>query len=175
MPPLHASRGCAAAGARRRLCASARAAARSRVAAQPPRARGRVVACASPPEPPPTLRNLDAVLGTPATPPAPPPPPPPPTPLPVVQPSRSDMWAPFAVPWDWPVLLGAMAGVEACFLGAGLLAPLIVLSASSTDLSHVTDTQLVAFLSSPEQFWRILLTAELCVAACVHALVRAGC
>jgi hypothetical protein len=85
------------------------------------------------------------------------------------------MWAPFPVPWDWPVLLGAMLGVETCFLGAGLLAPLLVLSTQLSDLGGVgavTDAQLVEALSAPENFWKILLTAEMYVALRLRVLLR---
>jgi hypothetical protein len=63
-------------------------------------------------------------------------------------------------------VVGALLGVEACFLGAGLLAPLLVLSTQLADLGGagaVTDAQLVEALSAPDNFWKILLTAEMCV------------
>lgn len=111
-----------------------------------------------------TLANLDAVLGTPEAPPTPlvEPPAAPPA-LSVSSPETTDLWAPFAVPWDAATLVTGLVAVEVCFLGAGVLSPLLVLATSLPVLQSemiLTGAELMALVNAPDNYWRVFTTAE---------------
>lgn len=179
-----------AAGPRAAPPGRAHVSARRRASLRPPRA--------APDSRPSTLDSLDAVLGAPAAPPPAPPAPPaaaPPAPAafrassspPTSPPAgggapAGDMWAPFPVPWDWPVLLGAVAGVQGLYFLAATLAPLLVLSVDADAVlsafpelrdggAGASGAALSAFLNAPERFWRVLLAAELLQTAAGAALL----
>jgi hypothetical protein len=86
------------------------------------------------------------------------------------------------VPWDWPVLLGAVAGVQGLYFLAATLAPLLVLSVDADAVlsafpelrdggAGASGAALSAFLNAPERFWRVLLAAELLQTAAGAALL----